>query len=267
MAEVVVSRGGWNPDQYDRFQAEREQPFFDLAALVQRAPGMRVIDLGCGDGRLTAWLHRELGAVETVGIDSSSEMLRKSEANAGDGVRFEKMDILEAVERYAGQFDVVYSNAALQWILDHGSLFPRVARLARPGGQIAVQMPYSSGQPSHRIAHVVAAEEPYRSALGGWLREDPVQLPDFYATLLYNELGCTEQLTRMNVYGHVLAETRATVEWVKGSLLTAYLSRLPQELHASFLADYEARVVGEVGQHTPYFYPFPRVFLWGRLPA
>ncbi|MDA1240078.1 MAG: methyltransferase domain-containing protein [Chloroflexi bacterium] len=267
MAEVVVSRGGWNPDQYDQFKGEREQPFFDLAALVQRDPGMRVVDLGCGDGRLTAWLHRELGAAETVGIDSSDEMLGKSAANAGDGVRFEKMDILEATEQYAGQFDLVFSNAALQWILDHRTLFPKVARLARPGGQIAVQMPYSSVNASHKIAQTVASEEPYRSALGGWLREDPVQFPDFYASLMYEELHCVEQVARLNVYGHILPETRSTVEWLKGSHLTAYLSRLPQDLHATFLADYEARVVGEIGQRAPYFYTFPRIFVWGRLPS
>src|SRR5690606_23062202 len=87
----AVSRGGWNPNQYDRFKAEREQPFFDLAALVQREPGMRVADLGCGDGRLTAWLHGELGASETLGIDSSAEMLAKSEAHRTEGVRFERL--------------------------------------------------------------------------------------------------------------------------------------------------------------------------------
>ena len=160
MAEEAVSKGGWNPNQYDRFKAEREQPFYDLAALVQRQPGMRVVDLGCGDGRLTAWLHRELEASETLGIDSSPAMLEKSEANAGGGVSFRQMDILDATDEYAGQFDLVFSNAALQWILGHETLFPRIARLVKPGGQFAVQMPANGKAPSHRMAAVVASEEP-----------------------------------------------------------------------------------------------------------
>ena len=267
MAEEAVSKGGWNPNQYDRFKAEREQPFYDLAALVRRQPGMRIVDLGCGDGRLTAWLHRELEASETLGIDSSPAMLEKSEANAGARVSFRQIDILDATDEYAGQFDLVFSNAALQWILGHETLFPRIARMVKPGGQFAVQMPANGNAPSHRLAAVVASEEPFRGALGGWLREDPVQGPDFYASLLHDVVGCEEQIVRVQVYDHVLAETRSAVEWVKGSLLTAYLARLPEALHAPFLDRYAAALVAEVGERSPYYYPFPRVFLWGRMPS
>jgi trans-aconitate 2-methyltransferase len=267
MVEEVVSQGGWNPNQYDRFKAEREQPFHDLAALVRREPGMRVVDLGCGDGRLTAWLHRELSAAETLGIDSSEEMLAKSEAYAGGGVSFQRMDILDATEAYAGQFDLVFSNAALQWITGHESLFPKVARLVKPGGQLVVQMPANGKAPSHRLAAVVAQEEPFRTALDGWVRIDPVQDPEFYSTLLRERVGCAEQLVRLQVYDHELAETRSAVEWVKGSLLTAYLARLPHPLHEAFLARYTEALVADVGERAPYYYPFPRVFLWGRMAS
>lgn len=269
MAEVSVSTGrGWNPAQYDRFRNERQQPFFDLAALVQPQEGMRIVDLGCGPGDLTAWLHGELGASETVGIDHSDAMLASAATHEGNGVRFEKMDVLDAPKRYPGQFDLVFSNAALQWVLGHETLFPLIAGLAKPGGQIAVQMPANSNHVSHRTAHVVAAEEPFRTALGGWLREDPVRTdPEFYATLFHDVLGCTEQHVRMQVYGHTLASTRAIVEWVKGSLLTAYISRLPEDLHAPFLARYETLLLERAGEHAPFFYPFPRVLIWGRLPA
>ena len=43
----------WDPRQYDKFQREREQPFYDLLGLVRPAPRMRVVDLGCGTGKLT----------------------------------------------------------------------------------------------------------------------------------------------------------------------------------------------------------------------
>src|SRR6185369_9501937 len=72
----------WDPTQYDKFQREREQPFFDLLALVQPAPGMRVVDLGCGTGKLTRAMHEQLAAAETVGIDRSASML----AGATDGL-------------------------------------------------------------------------------------------------------------------------------------------------------------------------------------
>ena len=75
----------WNPAQYDRFRAERQQPFFDLLGLVRPQPEMRVVDLGCGTGELTSALHRRLGARETLGLDSSDAMIARSDAYAESG--------------------------------------------------------------------------------------------------------------------------------------------------------------------------------------
>ena len=52
----------WDPAQYDRFAAERRQPFFDLVSLLAPTPGGRAIDLGCGTGQLTAELHQRMQA-------------------------------------------------------------------------------------------------------------------------------------------------------------------------------------------------------------
>src|SRR5438477_11376422 len=80
----------WDPTQYDRFRDEREQPFFDLLALVRPKPGMRVVDLGCGTGKLTRTLHEHLGAAETVGVDRSDSMLAGTRDQAQPpGLRFE----------------------------------------------------------------------------------------------------------------------------------------------------------------------------------
>ena len=62
----------WNPEVYNRFEKERQQPFIDLKSLVRVKPGMRVADLGCGTGRLTRVLHERLNAAMTVGFDSIS---------------------------------------------------------------------------------------------------------------------------------------------------------------------------------------------------
>src|SRR6185369_15051304 len=106
--------GRWDPGQYERFKNERSRPFFDLLALVQPAPGGRAIDLGCGTGELTRALHVRLQARETIGLDSSAEMLERSAAFAGGGLAFRQGDIAAFADRDA--WDVVYSNAALHWI-------------------------------------------------------------------------------------------------------------------------------------------------------
>ncbi|MDF3043467.1 MAG: methyltransferase protein, partial [Thermomicrobiales bacterium] len=129
----------WNPAQYERFRDERSRPFFDLLNLVQPQPQMRVVDLGCGTGELTRELHRRLSARETIGVDNSPAMLAKSSAFAGDGLRFEQKDI--AAFASEGDFDLVFSNAALQWVPDHEPLFRRLTAALTQRGQLAVQMP------------------------------------------------------------------------------------------------------------------------------
>jgi trans-aconitate 2-methyltransferase len=256
--------GGWNPEQYDRFRDERSQPFYDLAGMVQHRRGMRVLDLGCGTGELTAWLHRALQASETLGIDNSEAMLAASAAHAVPGLRFEYGDVTALDLEALGTFDLVLSNATLHWVTGHETLFPRLLGLVRPGGQLAVQMPSNRLQPSHYLDAEVAREEPFATALGGWAREDPVREPEFYAALLHAH-GVAEQRVRHEVYGHVLPSTRSIVQWVRGALLTAYEQRLEPELYERFVAAYEARLVEVLGEQEPCFYPFRRIFIWARM--
>src|SRR5438067_13793451 len=82
-----MTRDAWDPAQYERFRDERARPFLDLLALVRPCPGMRVVDLGCGTGELTARLHDELAAGETLGVDRSEAMLARARPRAKDGLR------------------------------------------------------------------------------------------------------------------------------------------------------------------------------------
>ena len=254
----------WQPEQYQRFRDERAPPFHDLAALVEREPGMRVLDLGCGTGELTAWLHGTLGAQHTRGIDRSEAMLAKARAHATTGLDFVLGDIATLV--VDDPVDLVFSNAALHWLNDHPALFARLRDLLRPGGQIAVQMPANQDHPSHRMAAALAAEAPYARVLGGSVRPPTVLTPPAYAELL-DALGFARQHVRLQVYAHRLPTTESVVEWVKGTLLTPYRERLPDDVYAPFLATYRERLLATLGARAPYLYAFPRILLWARLPG
>lgn len=251
----------WNPAQYDRFREERSQPFFDLVAMVERAPGMRVVDLGCGTGALTKRLHLELGAAETLGVDSSETMLAKSRESEAPGLRFE----LGAIEDFAADaaFDLVFSNAALHWVDGHEALLVRLTRALRPGGQLAVQMPANFDHPSHTVAAEVARDAPFAAAMAGYTRKVPVLAPEAYAEML-DRLGYARQSVRLAVYGHKLASTGDVVEWVKGTLLTDYEKRMPPELFARYVEAYRARLIARLGERAPYFFAFKRVLFWAR---
>ena len=202
----------WDPGQYERFHEERAQPYRDLATLVEREPAMRIADLGCGTGELTAWLHSELSAVETVGIDSSETMLARAAEYRQVDLHFRRANI--RVWAPDSPPDILFSNAALQWVDGHEILWPRLASLLAPGGQIAVQMPVNDDHPSHTIARELATEDPYAEAMSGYEHPFPVLTPERYSELLW-ELGFERRLVRVHVYEHIYPSVDAVVEWMK----------------------------------------------------
>lgn len=257
-----MSKDSWNPSQYERFRNERSQPFFDLMAMVEPQPAMRVVDLGCGTGELTRLLHQHLQASETLGVDSSAAMLAKSEAFAGDGLRFEQQDIGDFSADH--HYNLVFSNAALHWTANHEEALGRLTAALVEGGQMAVQVPANNDHPAHTVAAELAGESPFREATNGYKREWPVLKPEEYAALLY-KLGYREQQVRLQVYGHVLKSPEDVIEWVKGTLLTDYEKRMPADLYAEFLKQYRERLLAVLENTRPYFYPFKRILFQAKL--
>ena len=252
----------WQPDQYARFKAEREQPFYDLLDLVEPVPEGRVVDLGCGTGKLTRVLHERTQAAETVGLDRSDAMLKQTEQYVGSGVRFERGDIAEFSD---SGLDVVFANASIQWVPDHATLFPRLASTLGTGGQLAVQMPANEDHPSHAIAREAAQQQPHADALGGFVYRHSIESPEWYAEQ-FARLGFSEQHVRVQVYLHRLPGPEDVVEWVKGSLLTGYRDRMSAEDYEAFLTDYRERLMSLLPDERPFLYPFKRLLLWGRMP-
>lgn len=250
----------WDPDRYDRYRDDRRRPFFDLLALVRPRPEMRVVDLGCGSGELTRELHRHVRAQDTLGFDSSAAMLAKSDAFAGEGLHFARADIADFASGPA--YDLVFSNAALHWLPDHGALLARLTDALKAGGQLAVQVPANFDHPSHVVATEVAAEPEFAAALGGYVHARNVLAPEAYARLL-DRLGYAEQHVRLQVYGPRLAARDEVVAWTSGTLLTDYERRLSPADYARFVARYRERLLPQLEDTRPYFFTFKRILLWG----
>lgn len=249
----------WNPEQYELFRDERSRPFFDLLEGVTVRNPAHVVDLGCGTGELTKILHEKIGAHETVGIDSSAEMLAKA-PHAVTGLRFEQRDIA-SINR-ENKLDLIFSNAALQWVDDHVALFEKLASALALGGQLAVQMPANHDHVSHLVAHEVARSARFAKELAGYVRHVPVLAPEAYAALL-EKLGFESQRVRLEVYAHRLTSRAGIIAWVKGTLLTDYSKRLSAEAYRDFIAEYTRLLFERVPDETPFFYPFKRILLWG----
>jgi trans-aconitate 2-methyltransferase len=257
----VTSTDRWDPEQYNRFAAEREEPFWDLARLVAPVESPKVADLGCGDGRLTAALHEALGAADTVGVDASPAMIAGAMAHSSEHLSFELGDIgrWERPEAY----DVIFANASLQWVPGHRAVIGAWARSLRPRGQLAIQVPANADHPAHLVAAELAAEllpEPPADPVA-----QNVLAPEEYARVL-DDLGFGEQQVRLQVYVHHLPSTADVVEWVKGTTLNRFKEVFGPEGWPHFVELYRQRLLEALGEQSPFIYPFKRILLWARWP-
>jgi trans-aconitate 2-methyltransferase len=244
----------WNPDQYHKFQTARFAPFEDVAALITVREGLRAVDLGCGTGELTRKLADKLPGSEVLGLDNSPEMLERAAKFAGNGLRFEQGSV-EDFAADASEWDLIFSNAALHWIPDHHKLFPKLLGKIRSGGQIAVQMPSNFRHIAQSLVVDIALEEPFKTALKGFVRYSPVLNIDEYAEILF-AAGFEDMTVIEKIYPQVMENSDGVAEFTKGSVLVPYMERLG-DLSDSFLQTYWDRL----RQHmpgSPVFYSFRR---------
>src|SRR5262249_7570821 len=156
---------------------------------------------------------------------------------------------------------LIFSNAAFHWVDDHPGLIARLTAALGPSGQLAFQVPAMHEAPSHTLADDIAGTSPFREALAGWCRSQPVLRPERYAHLLY-PAGFAAQRVAMVVYPHVLASREDVIEWMKGTLLTEYERRMPPDLFVRFVAEYRGRLLDRMGDARPFFFPFKRILCW-----
>jgi trans-aconitate 2-methyltransferase len=249
----------WNPDLYHKFQAERSAPFYDLLALVDVRPNLKVIDLGCGSGELTRQLADRLPNSHVTGLDGSPLMLDKAASFSTSNLVFQQGD----QATLTGDWDLIFSNAALQWSENHAELIPYLFSRLTPGGQLATQVPSNHNHISHQIYRETAEEDMFKFILQGFQRYSPVLSIDDYARILFN---CgAEQITVLEkVYPHVLENSDAVVEWISGTALVPYFERLGK-YKEEFLKSIREKMRAAMPD-SPVFYPFRRMLFSARKP-
>lgn len=217
---------GWDANLYLKFSGHRARPAADLIAQIELENPRRVIDLGCGTGNSTEQLHHRWPQADLTGLDNSPDMLSQARAAHPDWRWIES-----GVEQWSpdGPFDLIFSNACLHWIGDHGGLFPRLAGHLAPGGALAIQMPNSYHLPAHTLMQEVAGEPgtPWLQTLAGVAETYSVQPPDFYYDALRGISG------HLNIwqtdYLHVMDGPRAILDWVRGTAMRRFTEPLAND--------------------------------------
>lgn len=248
----------WDPTQYLKFAGERLRPALDLLTRIPAEAPELVVDLGCGTGNLAPILRQRWPQAKITGVDSSREMLDKARADHPHA-NFVQADV--GTWRPRQPVDVLYSNATLHWLEGHDALIPALFAAVKPGGWLAIQMPYNFAAPSHTCVVDTIERGTWRAKLEPHLRRRPVAEPQRYWRLLQDKVAGLEIWETQ--YLQVLKGENPVAEFVKGSWLKQFLDRLKEPERSAFETDYRARVrsayPAEANGDT--LFPFRRLFI------
>jgi trans-aconitate 2-methyltransferase len=248
----------WNPKLYLKFDDQRTRPARDLLARIPLPAPSRVVDLGCGPGNSTELLVERWRQATVIGIDNSPGMLDQARKAHPDW-RWEEHDVTRW--QPAESFDVVYSNAALQWVGEHATLFPRLLKSVAPGGFLAVQMPRNLDAPSHALMRDTAEEGDWRERLRGARETIAVQEPAFYYDLLARDAARIDLWE--TEYAQVMESADAVLEWVRGTGLRPFVARLDNAEKTEFERRYLEKLRRAYTTRTDgkVLFPFCRIFI------
>jgi trans-aconitate 2-methyltransferase len=222
----------WDAATYDRVADPMEQLAREVLDRLELRGDERVLDAGCGSGRVTRLLADRVPDGSVVAVDGSAAMAARARENLPLEIDVEHQDLLEL--SLDEPVDLVLSTAVFHHIQDHDRLFERVRGVLRPGGRLVAQCG-GEGNVSRFHAHtdMVAARAPYAEYLEGmpapWRFEAPGPTEQRLRACGFTEIRCWLQL-KPTVPGDATGFLRTV-------LLNYHVRRLPDELVEPFVAD------------------------------
>jgi trans-aconitate methyltransferase len=187
----------------------------------------QLLDLGCGDGRLTSQLADAAPRGHVVGVDASLGMLETARRRERHNLSFERLDI-ERLE-YDSAFDVVFSNAALHFVHDHDQLLVRIHRAIRPAGFARCNFA-ADGNCSTFFAVVRDTMEKSEFACFFAGTDWPYYMPTVEA---YRELATRAPFRQCRVWGEdadrYFPDPEAMARWIDQPAIVAFLTSVDEE--------------------------------------
>ncbi len=248
----------WDAITYLQFANERTRPSLDLVQRIAVPDPRRIIDLGCGPGNSTEVLRRRWPEAEVTGLDSSPKMIESARVAWPEN----QWILADAATWTASQpFDLVFSNAMLQWLPDHTRLLPRLFEQVAPGGALAAQLPAHYELPMHREIVEVSRDPAWDNRMQGARNALTKQPASFYYDTL-QPLGARIDLWE-TIYYHEVPGPEALIEWFRGTGMRPFLEALSSDqervrfetmLLKRYITSYPRRPSGLV------LFPFRRLF-------
>ena len=222
----------WNPAQYEKFIQDRTQPAIDLAERLKTLSPKSILDLGCGSGNSTKVLINRFPDARITGADNSEEMLSKARER-WPGVEFINADASGDLHEITQKYDIVFSNACIQWLPDHRRLLPRLTTLLKSSGTLAVQIPMQREHPVHVILNKLVRTEKWKHRIA------PRQYNNLTAEKYFDVLSDISDDFALweTAYCHRMPDCDSIIEWYRGTGLRPYLEQLSSADSDEFIGD------------------------------
>lgn len=247
----------WEPQTYLRYADIRFRAGIDLIARIPKLDYPVIYDLGCGTGHLTRILADTFPASNVTGIDSSPEMLSEARREF-PALNWQLADITSWHPATPAQ--LIYTNAALQWVSDHQALLPSLLNKLRSGGVLAMQVPRHFESPSHLGLKELVMQSDWRATLEPLLLA-PVPAPETYWSWLSPHARNIDIWE--TIYLQVLDGQDSVVDFMRGTALRPFLSALPEREALKFVEAFAERMNAAYPSQAngQTLFPFRRLFL------
>ena len=235
----------WNAKDYAKHSTAQQQWATELIPKLRLIGNEALLDIGCGDGKITAQIARRLSNGNVVGIDNSEEMIKLARTKFSQTIcpnlSFEVMDARKLT--FHERFDRVFSNATLHWIIDHRPVLAGVGQSLKPGGRMLFQMG-GKGNAFGTLAIIdeLMMEQHWSRFFKGFTFPYGFCTPEEY-TIWLRDAGLMPERVELLNKDMVLQGKEGLAGWVRTTWLP-YTERLPAELRDEFVNEIVSRYVG-----------------------
>ena len=192
-----------------------------------------------------------------IGADNSDEMLSKAKKTHPD-IEFIHLDVGGDLSEVKEKFDIVFSNACIQWIPNHEILLPKLMSLLKHGGVLAVQIPIQNEHPVHIIINELVTTAKWKDKLSQ-RNYNNLSTSEYYDVLS----GISDDFEVWEtIYCHRMPSYESIIEWYRGTGLRPYL----EQLSATDAEDFVSNVYRElknrykIQSNGEIMFRFPRLF-------
>jgi trans-aconitate 2-methyltransferase len=253
-----MSNKDWNPELYLKFEKERTQPSIDLVSRINFDRPGKIIDIGCGPGNSTQILVQRWPDALVTGVDNSAAMIERAKKDFPN----QNWKLLDAgKDEIDGKFDILYSNAAIQWIPNHAELLLKFYSALNDHGLIAIQIPMFWDMPLGKAIIKISEDRRWEATLKGVTELFTIHAYSYYYDQLSQWFDSIE-MWETN-YIHIMDSHFAILEMIRSTGLKPYLERLENENDKK---EFEALVLREIIKDYPQqinervLFPFDRLF-------